>query len=156
MVNLDKVKQINQSFSSLTTNSLMLINTLLSIHPLGATALGEHWPPQQPVSIALSFVFSIHCFIATISSLLHYHPVVSQEAGGRNLCRASGTLVDGLFGHLRNKFQVRLFEANYVDMYFFTVADTVADKARLQVFSCVSVFSAVTFTSIYIVIKRAA
>ena len=24
-----------------------------SIHPLGDTALGETWPPQQPVSIAL-------------------------------------------------------------------------------------------------------
>jgi hypothetical protein len=24
----------------------------ISVHPLGATALGESWPPQQPVSIA--------------------------------------------------------------------------------------------------------
>ena len=50
--------------------------------------------------------------------------VVSQGAGGRNLCRASGTLVDGLVGHVRNEFQVRLLEAKYVDIYIFTVADT--------------------------------
>jgi hypothetical protein len=39
---------------------LFIGNATPSIHPLGDTALGEPWPPQQPSSIALclsSFIF---------------------------------------------------------------------------------------------------
>ena len=68
--------------------------------------------------------------------------------------RASDTLVDGLIGHLRNDFQVRILEANYVD--FHSSGYRVADKARRQVPSCVSVFPRSNIiTSTYIWIKRA-
>ena len=40
--------------------------------------------------------------------------VISLEAGGRVSCRPSGSLVEGSVGHLRNEFQARLSEYNYI------------------------------------------
>jgi hypothetical protein len=37
--------------------AVMIMYSEPSIHPLGTTALGEPWPPQQPVSIALYCIF---------------------------------------------------------------------------------------------------
>jgi hypothetical protein len=52
---------------------------LPSFLSLGATALGEPFPPQHLVSIALSFVFSIHSFIFMTFKLLQRHPSISNE-----------------------------------------------------------------------------
>ena len=43
---------------------------VVKIHPLGATAVGEPWPPQQPVSITLCSSFPSTALSSLLSSLL--------------------------------------------------------------------------------------
>ena len=49
----------------------------ISIHPLGATVLGEPWPPQQPDSIVLYLSSSPSTALSSLlSSLLQHHPSI--------------------------------------------------------------------------------
>jgi len=51
-----------------------------SFFPLGATALGEPRPPQQPVSIALCLSSSLSTALSSLLwSLLQRHPSISNE-----------------------------------------------------------------------------
>jgi len=47
--------------------------------PLGATALGEPWPPQQPVSVAVCLSSSQSTALSSLLSSLLRHPSISDE-----------------------------------------------------------------------------
>ena len=58
---------------------------LPSIHPLGATALGEPWSPQQPVPIALNMFLILSRLIVGFRNKLFLLPGVVSPTPKPNL-----------------------------------------------------------------------